>query len=170
MSTIMSPCTTPGRRPATRPYICVTDPRLRDSELRRRLPQGRVVTRALAIKLDDDCIMRWGDVFHEEMFPGKRSQISPERYRERLTEMQSIIVNYLAHRVYCEFPNLPRLGRAGLLVPRRGDLMWLFVFKDNSSREVLDAPIDMDDVHGVQEYLGVTPQRAKWYDVTHWVH
>ena len=113
--------------------------------------------------------MRWGDVFHEEMFPGKRSQISPERYRERLTEMQSIIVNYLAHRVYCEFPNLPRLGRAGMLVPS-AEVGWLFVFKDNSSREVLDAPIDMEDIRGVKEYLGVKPQRTKWYDVTSWVH
>ena len=63
----------------------------------------------------------------------------------------------------------PRLGRAGLLVPSR-EVGWLFVFKDNSSREVLDAPIDMEDVRGVKEYLGVKPQRTKWYDVTSWVH
>ena len=169
MSTAMSPCTTPGRRPATRPYIPVTDPRVRDPELRRRLPQGPVVTRALAIKLDDDCILRWAEVLHEEVYPGKRSQLSPERYRERLVTMKYITVNYLAHRVYCEFPNLPRLSRAGMLVPSR-EVGWLFVFKDNSSREVLDAPIDMEDIRGVKEYLGVKPQRTKWYDVTSWVH
>ena len=123
-------------------------------------------TRAVAIKLDDDCIMRWGDVFHEEMFPGKRSQISPERYRERLTEMQSIIVNYLAHRVYCEFPNLPRLRRARLLVTRRGALMWLFVFKDNSSHEVLHATLKQEYMIGAKKFLGVKKQGAKWYDVT----
>ena len=61
---------------------------------------------------------------------------------------------------------MPRLRRN--IVAHYGER--LLVFKDNSSREVLDAPIDMEDVHGVQEYLGVTPQRAKWYDVTHWVH
>ena len=167
MSSTTSP--TPGRRQATRPYYPLTDPRARAPEISSRLPQGRAVTRALAIKLDNECILRWAELLHEEVYPGKRSQLSPERYRERLVTMKYITVNYLAHRVYCEFPNLPRLGRAGMLVPS-AEVGWLFVFKDNSSREVLDAPIDMDDVHGVQEYLGVTPQRAKWYDVTHWVH
>ena len=168
MSSTTSP--TPGRRQATRPYYPLTDPRARAPEISGRLPQGRAVTRALAIKLDNECLMRWAELLNEEVCPGELSQLTPEELQQRLMQMQTLTVKYMAHRVYCEFPNLPRLGRAGLLVPRRGDLMWLFVFKDNSSREVLDAPIDMDDVHGVQEYLGVTPQRAKWYDVTHWVH
>ena len=167
MSSTTSP--TPGRRQATRPYYPLTDPRARAPEISGRLPQGRAVTRALAIKLDNKCLMRWAEVLNEEVCPGELSQLTPEELQQRLMRMQTLTVNYMAHRVYCEFPNLPRLGRVGLLVTSRG-VGWLFVFKDNSSREVLDAPIDMDDVHGVQEYLGVTPQRAKWYDVTHWVH
>ncbi|KAI0706240.1 hypothetical protein C8T65DRAFT_830386 [Cerioporus squamosus] len=150
----------------TRPYIPVTDPRARAPEFAARLHQGRSPSRALAVKLDaEDCIMRWAEILYEEVYPGQRSQMSPEEFREDIKDMRTLTVNYMAYRVYCEFPNVPRLGRAGLLVPCP-KLTWLFVFKDNSSHEVRHAPLDPVDVQGVKAFLGVKKQGAKWYDVT----
>ena len=89
-----------------------------------------------------------------------------QKTRDTLKCMRVAILPELALLVYDAFPNMRRLRRN--IVAHYGE--WLLVFKDNSSREVLDAPIEMEDVRGVKEYLGVKPQRTKWYDVTSWVH
>ena len=133
---------------------------------RDRLRQGDIVTRAFAVKVDRECIRRWAEIVYDEYYPGKREQMTPEEYRKDVQDsMEFVTVNYMGYRAYCEFPNLPRLSRCALLV-LCPELTWLFVFKDNSSHEVLHAPLDPADVKGVKEFLGVKKQRAQWYDVT----
>ncbi|KAI0793790.1 hypothetical protein C8Q74DRAFT_1445349 [Fomes fomentarius] len=131
------------------------------------LPQGDVVTRVYAVKLDDECVDRWGEILYDEVYPGKRERVSPEDFRDALDRMQTLTVNYMAHRIYCEFPNIPILRRASLFVPCPRRVSWLFVFKDNSSHEALHAPLDPADVIGVKSFIGVEKQSAKWYHVNH---
>ncbi len=130
------------------------------------LPQGHRVTRVYAVKLDWECIYRWGEILYDEVYPGKREQMSPEDFRKALRRLQTLTVNYMIHRIYCEFPNIPILRRASLLV-ECPQLSWLFVFKDNSSNEALHAPLDPAEVVGVKKFIGVEKQGAKWYHVEH---
>ncbi|KAJ8481028.1 hypothetical protein ONZ51_g6263 [Trametes cubensis] len=122
------------------------------------------ITQALAVQLDEDCIKRWSELFYEEYHPGRREQLPPEVYRESIKSLTPFTMDYIGHRVYKRFPNLPRLHRPGFLVTHP-DVMWLFAFKDNSSEEILNAPLTAEDVKAVKEFLGVKKQGAKWYDV-----
>ncbi|KAI0763001.1 FGGY family of carbohydrate kinase [Fomes fomentarius] len=132
----------------------------------RKKKKGRRVTRVYAVNLDDECVDRWGEILYDEVYPGKRERVSPEDFRDALDRMQTLTVNYIAHRIYCEFPNVPILRRASLFT-RCPRLSWLFVFKDNSSREALDALLNPEDVIGVKKFIGVEKQGAKWYHVDH---
>ncbi len=118
------------------------------------------------MKLDDECVDRWGEILYDEVYPGKRERVSPEEFRDALDRMQTFTVNYIAHRIYCEFPNIPILRRASLYT-RCPRWSWLFVFKDNSSREAIDAFLNPEDVIGVKKFIGVEKQGAKWYHVDH---
>ncbi|TFK89493.1 hypothetical protein K466DRAFT_584548 [Polyporus arcularius HHB13444] len=126
------------------------------------LPQGESVTRALAVKVDDECIDRWREILYDDFFPGKRSEMTPEQLRRAVSTPST--VDYMASQVYARFPNIPRLERACLLAacPK---WRWLYVFKDNSSPEAYHAPIDPEDIRAVKEFLGVKKQGAKWYQV-----
>ena len=108
---------------------------------------------------------RWGEALFDESYPGARAQQSPEEVLDMIKHLRLITAQYMAYEVYCGFPNIPRLERNVLLVPCPR-LTWLFIFKDNSSREAILAPLELEDVRGVKEFLGVKKQNAKWYDVS----
>ncbi|KAI0701115.1 hypothetical protein C8T65DRAFT_656733 [Cerioporus squamosus] len=129
-------------------------------------PQGEAVTRALAIKVDEECLDRWGEALYDNLSPGRRANKSPEEFREALSRSRLTTIRFMTYEVYCNFPNVPRLERSALLV-RCPRLSWLFVFKDNSSQECLHAQVDPADIEAVQEYLGVKKESAKWYKVAH---
>ncbi|TFK89488.1 hypothetical protein K466DRAFT_584541 [Polyporus arcularius HHB13444] len=90
--------------------------------------------------------------------------MSSEELRQALSHSAALTVDYMACQVYSRFPNIPRLARAGLLAacPK---WTWLYVFKDNSSLEALHAPLDLEDVRAVKEFLGAKKQGARWYEV-----
>ncbi|KAI0737348.1 hypothetical protein C8Q80DRAFT_1276533 [Daedaleopsis nitida] len=129
------------------------------------IPQGRTVSRALAVKVDDECLYRWGERYYDEFFPGDREKSSPEEFRQDLQDNELFTMQYMAAKLYCEFPNLPRLDRTAMLImcPKS---TWLYVFKDNSSREACHAPLSQEDVTAAKAFLGVKEQGAKWYNVT----
>ncbi|KAI0767742.1 hypothetical protein C8Q74DRAFT_1439741 [Fomes fomentarius] len=166
MSSNPSPAaTTSTSSPAATPST--SSPAATPSTIPRRsgrvyLPQGRAVTRAYAVKLDKKCIYRWAEMLYDEFDPGEREQMTPEEFRHELEGMEDFAVDYMISKVYRQFPNLPSLRRASLYVrcPRKS---WLFVFKDNSSHEALHAHLDLADVKGVKEFIGVKKQGAKWY-------
>ncbi|KAI0737347.1 hypothetical protein C8Q80DRAFT_330226 [Daedaleopsis nitida] len=130
-----------------------------------RIPQGKKVSRALAVKINDECLYRWGERCYDEFLPGEREKSSPEEFRDYLQDHHLHTMHYMAWKLYCEFPNLPRLDRSAILImcPKS---TWLYVFKDNSSPEAFHAPLSQEDVTAAKEFLGVKEQGAMWYDVT----
>ena len=131
------------------------------------VPQGRKVTRAYGIRLDDECIFTWGKRLYEEREPGELDNLPPAEVRSRVEAMTPATIAYIPHKLYKQFPDLPGLRRNILLIPtRRGALEWLLVLKDNSSREAVELRIDPETLKSVKEFVGVGNQAAKWYDVT----
>ncbi|KAI9064484.1 hypothetical protein FKP32DRAFT_1591905 [Trametes sanguinea] len=131
------------------------------------IPQGKAVGRALAIELDEACLTRWGTAICDKLFPGERAEMTPEQFRSRLWRMSFTTAQHMAYEAYCKIPGLPRFKRSVLAVERSDSgTTWLLVLKDNSSYEALHAPLKMEDVRALKEFLGVRPQRAKWYDVS----
>ncbi|KAI0699527.1 hypothetical protein C8T65DRAFT_697632 [Cerioporus squamosus] len=68
--------------------------------------------------------------------------------------------------LYCAFPNLPRLRNRilpvvdGELVPKH----YVFVLRDDATRERLTAPLDPEVIAGVREKLGLAgDQEPNWY-------
>ncbi len=130
------------------------------------IPQGKAVDRALAIQLDEECMNRWGQALFDECYPGDRVQQTPEEVMDAIKHLRLLTTQYMSYEVYCKFPNIPHLERNVLFVPCP-KLTWMFVFKDNSSYEAIRAPLAIEDVRAVKEFLGVKKQNAKWYDVSH---
>ncbi|KAI0071205.1 hypothetical protein K474DRAFT_659976 [Panus rudis PR-1116 ss-1] len=130
------------------------------------VPQGSRVTRAYGLHLDDDCVFRWGKDYYERHYPGKLDKLTPEEVREKVDSIMSVTTAYIPHELYKAFPHLPRLRRNVLLIRFPRSLEWLLVLKDNSSKEALHAPLSMEDVMRVKEFLGVRKQGAKWYNVS----
>ena len=134
--------------------------------------QGKAVDRALAIKLDKECMYRWGEAIYDRCYPGTRTTDSPEVVRKKYSRLALGIAQHMAYETYCRFPGIPRFRRNVLLVPRRRgrsrefEMMWLFVLRDNSSQEALQAPLVTEEVEAAMEFLGVENKGVKWYDVT----
>ena len=130
------------------------------------VPQGPNVTRAYGIRLDAECIFTWGKRLYEEREPGELDNLPPAEVRSRVESMTPATIAYIPHKVYTQFPNLPRLRRNILLIPYRATMEWLLVIKDNSSREAAELRVDPETLKRVKEFVGVGNQPAKWYDVT----
>ncbi|KAI0738777.1 hypothetical protein C8Q80DRAFT_209096 [Daedaleopsis nitida] len=130
------------------------------------VPQGRSVSRAWALEIDEDCLNRWGNALYDKLCPGARATKSPEEIRDLIDDWGLIIAENMAYESYCKFPNLPRLERNVLVMPNSRGFKWLFVLKDNSSHDALNAPVTPEDVEGVKAFLEVKEQDAKWYDVS----
>ena len=136
------------------------------------IPQGKSMDRALAFILDQECMNRWGEKIYDMFYPGSRESESPEDHRKNLGGIELCTAEYLAYETYCRFSGIPRFRRNVLLVPRRRgrsrefEMMWLFVLRDNSSQEALQAPLVLEEVEAAMEFLGVEKQDVKWYDVT----
>ncbi|RPD57236.1 hypothetical protein L227DRAFT_613845 [Lentinus tigrinus ALCF2SS1-6] len=125
--------------------------------------QGKVFDRVKAIELDEECLNRWGEAVYDLLHgPNTHAQLSPERYRKEIVDRRLSAAYRMTYRTYCTFPNIPRLERNVLLIRRPGTLVWLFVLKDNSSKEAIHAPLDPEDVEAVKKFLGVKEQKVKW--------
>ena len=116
------------------------------------ISQGKTVDRALAIKLDRECMRRWGEVIYDQIYPGTRTTDSPEVSCEKWARLALSIAEYMAYETYCKFPSIPVFRRGVLLItyPR---LTWLLVLRDNSSHEALHAPLVPEDVNAAIESL-----------------
>ncbi|KAI0738773.1 hypothetical protein C8Q80DRAFT_1289214 [Daedaleopsis nitida] len=143
---------------------------------RRRSPefkfvrQGKSVSRAWALEIDQDCLDRWGNILYDKLCPGTRATKSPEEVRKTIRSWGLLPAHHMAYESYCKFSNLPRFERNVFVLPHSGTprrMTWLFVLKDNSSREALDAPVTPEDVEAVKAFLGVKEQDAKWFEVSH---
>ena len=130
----------------------------------RKISQGSYPTRALGILLDEDCLIRWGTRFYEQVYPGELSTMSAEKAREAVLAIRSATLSEIPQVVYDAFPNIPRLRRNTILMNDAAGT-WLLVFKDNSSHACLHAPLDPEDVKGAKKLLGLQRQAAKWYHV-----
>ncbi|KAI9064483.1 hypothetical protein FKP32DRAFT_1685752 [Trametes sanguinea] len=132
------------------------------------IPQGKAVTRALAIVLDEACLTRWGTAICDELRLVEPGEMTPEQLRSFLVSMRVGITRRMAYEAYCKIPGLPRFERNVLAMdyPDSVTTTWLLILKDNSSYEALHAPLEKEDVRALKEFLGVRPQRAKWYDVS----
>ena len=133
------------------------------------IPQGKTVDRALAIMLDRECMRRWGEVIYDQFYPGTRTTDSAEVARKKHTRLALFIAQNMAYETYCRFPSIPRFRRNVLLVPRRRggeiEMTWIFVLRDNSSQEALQAPLVPEEVEAAMEFLGVEKKGVKWFDV-----
>ena len=130
----------------------------------RKISQGSYPTRALGILLDEDCLIRWGTIFYEQVYPGELSTMSAERAREAVLAIRSATLSEIPQVVYDAFPNMPRLRRNTILMDDVAGT-WLLVFKDNSSHACLHAYLDPEDVKGAKKLLGLERRGTKWYDV-----
>ena len=126
--------------------------------------QGSSPTRAYGVLLDEECLLRWGKVIHEQMYGTPLSNLSPEEERRTLLCARIATLSEIAYMVYEAFPNIPPLRRNTILMNDAAGT-WLLVFKDNSSHACLHAPLDPEDVKGAKKLLGLQRQAAKWYHV-----
>ena len=129
------------------------------------VPQGPSPTHAYGIVMDDHCLRRRAAVLYQELYgedPAKT--LSPKAARKALDDLRPLALSTIPSDVYLEVPGLPQYKRNIILLnDSRG--LWLLVFKDNSSRAALRAPLDPEDVKKAKRFLGLQWQSAKWYRV-----
>ncbi|KAI0704451.1 hypothetical protein C8T65DRAFT_247498 [Cerioporus squamosus] len=100
-------------------------------------------------------------------FGDKLSTMTPEEAEEELEDFQLTTDSMLPSLLYCAFPNLPRLRLRILpivdveLVPKH----YVFVLRDNATREGLTARLDPEVIAGVREKLGLGDQEPNWYRI-----
>ena len=58
--------------------------RATESDLGPLTPQRETVTLVYAIKVDDECINRWGEALYDTLYPGSRDELSPDELRKKL--------------------------------------------------------------------------------------
>ncbi|KAI0738765.1 hypothetical protein C8Q80DRAFT_1124259 [Daedaleopsis nitida] len=131
------------------------------------VPQGSSVGYAWALELDEDCLDRWGNTLYDRLRPGTRATMSPDEVHDVIhqADWKLLTAEHIVYQSYCKFPNLPRLEHSVLVIRRSTGWKWLFVLKDNSSREALNAPVTPEDVEGLKVFLGIKHQEAKWFNV-----
>ena len=103
---VLSCQTNHARPPCTR--------RATESDLGPLTPQSETVTLAYAIKVDDECINRWGEALYDTLYPGSRDEMSPDELRKKLdcwlVQWRIVIVEHMAYEAYetyCNFPDIP---------------------------------------------------------------
>ncbi|KAI0738793.1 hypothetical protein C8Q80DRAFT_1124277 [Daedaleopsis nitida] len=128
------------------------------------VPQGPHPTRAFGYILYFDCLRVWADRFYEELHGVKISSLPEAEREEALFSILATAVQSIPMEVYGKVPGLPRLLRRIILMDG-STMTYMFVLKDDSSPEALNAKVSEEDLKKMAEVLGVGDQKAKWYYV-----
>ncbi|KAI0360261.1 hypothetical protein OH77DRAFT_666197 [Trametes cingulata] len=123
-------------------------------------PNRKRATRLYAVDIPDDVILEYAEVYWNIHFPGEPRPI-PE---EEIAAIRRTIISFVAESLYDAYPGLPRHTHNIRLVAHGSQYWWLFIFKDDSSEALLNAPLDPSDVAGALEYLLVSDREPRWWD------
>ncbi|KAL7284704.1 hypothetical protein ACG7TL_002009 [Trametes sanguinea] len=123
--------------------------------------KGKRTTKVYAVDIPYDVIYRYAEVFWGIYFPHQYRPIAPKD----ISAIKSTILGFAAENLYVAYPGLPRHRDKIRLLTRGEEFWWLFVFKDDSSEALLNAPLDPADVAGALEYLLLSDREPKWYDL-----
>ncbi|KAI0360256.1 hypothetical protein OH77DRAFT_666297 [Trametes cingulata] len=124
-------------------------------------PNRQRATRLYAVDIAAKVILEYAEVYWNIHFPDEPGRPIPKR---DIAAIRGTIISFAAESLYDAYPGLPRHTDNIRLLTRGSQYWWLFIFKDNSSEALLNAPLDPSDVAGALEYLLVSDREPRWWD------
>ncbi|KAI0360259.1 hypothetical protein OH77DRAFT_666669 [Trametes cingulata] len=124
-------------------------------------PKRKRATQLYAVDIPDDVICEYAEVFWNIYFPNEPRPIK----QDEIDDLTRAIITFATESLYDAYPRLPRHNQKIRLITRGEQYWWLFVFKDDSSEALFNAPLDPSDVTAALEYLLIPDREPKWYDL-----
>ncbi|RPD52752.1 hypothetical protein L226DRAFT_541026 [Lentinus tigrinus ALCF2SS1-7] len=125
-------------------------------------------TRGYGFMLDDGCLRHWAKIIYEETYGADAlSKMTPKEAEEAIDLGLAVAPSVILHKVYRQFPGIPRLRRRLALVdPDEGK--YVVVLKDNGTSAALNMKIAPEDVEGVRKMLDLGEQQPRWHYLPRW--